>query len=70
MSAQLQPQLVDGPVVAPSVQAHGGHQPPQAFGLHCVAAGEHPPCRLKNGCVLLARGADCLGVCWADLTSR
>lgn len=58
----------DGASVAPPAQADFRHQPPQAFGPGCIAADVHPPCRLKTGCFLAARGADCLGVCWVALT--
>ena len=66
MKSQLLLDGEDSPSVAPTVQAHLGHQPPQSRGVVL----DHEPCRLRDGCMLLAHGTVCAELCWARLTER
>lgn len=64
MPPQLTLNSEDGAAVAPTTQANLGNQPPQSFGPHCVAANPEP-CWLKHGCLWLAHGTICAGMCEA-----
>lgn len=67
MSGQLTLDREDGASVSPPTHADLGNQPPEP---QCrVAIGEHEPCRLKYGCMLLAHGTMCGPICFARITS-
>ena len=68
MNPQLAPESLDRALVAPTVQSDFGHQPPPSISTFAVA--DYDPCRLKDGCCLLAYGTMCGQFCWARITER